>query len=90
MTLTVESILMNCINGMSNMNFLLILTDTQNLSMVGTYGNHHARTPNLDRLASQGICFHRAYTASPLCTPARSAIFSGLHPQINGAFIFSR
>ena len=68
------------------MNLVVIMTDTQNKSMVGAYGNRGAGTPNLDRLADTGIRFERAYTACPLCTPARSAIFSGLHPPVNGAW----
>ncbi len=68
------------------MNFVFIMTDTQTKDMVGAYGLPQADTPNLDRLAAEGIRFERAYTACPLCTPARGAIFSGLHPQINGAW----
>jgi uncharacterized sulfatase len=68
------------------MNFVFIMTDTQNKSMVGAYGNPDVDTPNLDRLAAEGIRFDNAYTACPLCTPARGALFSGLHPQVNGAW----
>ncbi len=68
------------------MNFVFIITDTQNKSLVGAYGNPKVDTPNLDRLAADGIKFDRAYTSCPVCTPARGAIFSGLHPQINGAY----
>jgi len=67
------------------MNFCFIMTDTQNKSMVGAYGNPAVDTPNLDRLAAEGVRFERAYTACPLCTPARGSLFSGLHPQVNGA-----
>lgn len=68
------------------MNFVIIMVDTQNKSMVGAYGNPKMDTPNLDRLAREGIRFERAYTACPLCTPARASIFSGLYPQISGAY----
>ena len=68
------------------MNIVFIMTDTQNKAMVGAYGHPQVDTPNLDRLARQGVRFERAYTACPLCTPARGAIFTGLHPQINGAW----
>ncbi len=68
------------------MNIVFIMTDTQNTSMVGAYGQPSVDTPNLDRLAETGIRFDRAYTACPVCTPARGAIFSGLHPQVNGAW----
>ncbi len=68
------------------MNFVFIMTDTQSKSMVGAYGDPSVDTPNLDRLAETGIRFDRAYTACPVCTPARGAMMSGLHPQINGAW----
>ena len=65
---------------------LLIMTDTQPTRFVGAYGNGAVcDTPNLDRLARGGTRFDRAYTACPLCTPARSAIFTGLFPASNGA-----
>ena len=68
------------------MNFLFIMTDTQPAFMVGAYGQPEYDTPNLDRLAANGIRFNKAYTACPVCTPARGAIFSGLQPQVNGAW----
>ena len=64
------------------MNVVLIITDTQNKLMVGAYGNKRMDTPHLDRLAETGSRFERAYTTCPLCTPARSAIFSGTHPPV--------
>lgn len=67
-------------------NFLFIMTDTQSQDMVGAYGERRVETPNLDRLAKSGVAFTRGYTTCPLCTPARSSIFSGLHPQVNGAW----
>ncbi len=68
------------------MNIVFIMTDTQNRDMVGAYGNAGMDTPNLDRLAAEGVRFDRAYTTCPLCTPARSAIFSGTQPTVNGAW----
>jgi uncharacterized sulfatase len=68
------------------MNFVFIMTDTQTKEMVGAYGYPQVDTPNLDRLAREAIRFERAYTSCPLCTPARGAIFTGLHPQLNGAW----
>jgi len=41
-------------------------------------------TPNLERLAKRGMLFERAYTASPLCSPTRSAVLTGLHPARTG------
>lgn len=69
------------------MNVVLIMTDTQPVSMVGCYsGNADVGTPNLDRLATRGIRFNRAYTTCPLCTPARAALFSGQQAPVNGAW----
>ena len=67
-------------------NFVFIMTDTQTKSMIGAYGDPKMDTPNLDRLANTGVRFERAYTTCPLCTPARSGIFSGTHPSVNGAW----
>ncbi len=71
---------------MKQPNFVVIMTDTQNRSMLGAYGGRETDTPNLDRLARAGVRFDRAYDACPLCTPARGAIFSGTYPQTNGAW----
>lgn len=68
------------------MNIVLIVTDTQNKRMVGAYGQTQMDTPNLDRLAAQGMRFERAYPVCPLCVPARGTIFSGLYPQLNGVW----
>ena len=68
------------------MNFVFLMTDTQNRDMVGAYGHPVVDTPNLDRLAAEGVRFDRAYTTCPLCTPARAGIFTGTHPPVNGAW----
>ena len=63
---------------------ILIMTDTTRKDMLGCYGNPEMRTPNLDRLARQGIKYENAYTCQPVCGPARSAIFTGTFPHSNG------
>jgi uncharacterized sulfatase len=67
------------------MNVVVITTDAVTQSMVGAYGSA-ADTPNIDRLAEDGMRFDRAYNTTPTCTPARGSIQTGLHPQINGAW----
>ena len=69
---------------MSPRQFVFIMTDTQRQDMVGCYGNPDMRTPSLDRLASQGVRFDRAYTCQPVCGPARAALFTGTFPHTNG------
>jgi len=65
---------------------VLIMTDTQGVNVVGCYGRPELRTPCIDRLASQGARFDRAYTACPVCGPARAAIFTGTYPHTNSSW----
>ena len=55
---------------------VFLMTDTTRKDMVGCYGNPKMKTPNLDRLAEEGIRYENAYTCQPVCGPARSAIFT--------------
>lgn len=61
----------------SRPNVLVIMSDEHNASVLGCYGNTVVRTPNLDRLAKQGVVFESAYTNSPLCVPSRLSFTSG-------------
>lgn len=65
---------------------VLIMTDTQGANIVGCYGRPEMGTPHIDRLAAEGMRFDRAYTASPVCGPARSALFTGTFPHTNGSW----
>ena len=65
-------------------NLLFILTDQHRRDGVGCYGKKGIITPNLDRLASDGMRFDRAYAAQPVCAPNRGTIFSGLYPHNHG------
>ncbi len=69
---------------------LLIVTDTQPRRLVGCYGNPQVRTPCIDALATEGTRFTRAYTPSPLCTPARAGLFTGMMPSKAGAYTNSQ
>jgi arylsulfatase A-like enzyme len=51
----------------------------------GCYGNHAARTPNLDRLASEGCRYTRAFSVAGVCAPSRAAIITGMYPTFIGA-----
>lgn len=67
-------------------NILFILTDQQRFDALGTAGNPIIKTPNLDRLAREGTLFSSAYTASPVCVPARSSLLTGQYPLNTGCF----
>ncbi|QDV07231.1 Arylsulfatase [Planctomycetes bacterium Poly30] len=59
---------------------LLIMTDDMGWMDLGCQGNGKLRTPQLDALASQGVRFTDAYAASPVCSPTRAALITGLAP----------
>ncbi len=61
-------------------NILFIFSDQHTRKIAGCYGDEIVRTPNLDRLSRSGVTFDNAYTASPLCVPARMALLTGRHP----------
>ena len=58
-------------------NVVIILADDLGWADLGCYGSPHIRTPNLDRLAAQGIRFTHAYAASPWCSPTRISLYTG-------------
>jgi len=62
---------------MKRPNILLITTDQHNAEIMGCAGNPVVQTPHLDRLAREGVLFAEAYTPHPVCTPARTSIFTG-------------
>ena len=66
------------------LNVLLITLDTTRWDRIGAYGDTSAATPNLDRLAGQGVLFEQTIAAAPLTLPAHSTIFTGLLPPRHG------
>ena len=61
-------------------NIVLIMADDLGWKDLHCYGNERLDTPNLDRLAVQGLLFTDAYSASPVCTPTRAALMTGESP----------
>ena len=61
-------------------NIVFILADDLGVNDLAVYGRRDHRTPNLDRLAAEGLRFTTAYVASPICSPSRAAIMSGRAP----------
>jgi arylsulfatase A-like enzyme len=64
---------------------VLFCTDTQRCDTLGCYGSQLNLTPHLDRLAADGIVCEQAYTASPVCGPARCSLITGLYPPSHGS-----
>ncbi|MGE4490673.1 MAG: sulfatase, partial [Kiritimatiellales bacterium] len=62
-------------------NILLITVDEQRWDTLSCMGNSVIKTPNIDRLAQDGILFQNAFTVSPLCVPSRTSFFTGIYPS---------
>jgi len=71
---------------MSQPNILLIITDQQRFDSLGCYGFEAAHTPNLDRLANQGLLFEHCYVNNPICTPSRASLMTGQHLPGHGVY----
>src|SRR6266481_4659633 len=65
-------------------NILWIIADDQVPYVMGSYGNKQVHTPNLDKLASQGMRFDRAFCNSPVCTASRQSFLTGRYPRTIG------
>ena len=65
-------------------NIVWIGVDQMRYDTLGCNGNALCKTPNVDRIASQGICFDRAYCPTTLCTPARASMFTGQYAFHHG------
>lgn len=68
------------------MNILLIHSDQHRYDCLRAHGLREVHTPNLDRLAREGVRFTRAYSTIPICTPARASLLTGTWPTTHGCF----
>ncbi|XP_029094510.1 N-acetylgalactosamine-6-sulfatase isoform X14 [Monodon monoceros] len=67
-------------------NILLLLMDDMGWGDLGVYGEPSRETPNLDRMAAEGMLFPNFYTANPLCSPSRAALLTGRLPIRSGFY----
>jgi len=70
--------------GKGRPNVLFILTDDQRWDALGVGGSRHLKTPNMDRLAKEGVHFRNAFCTTSLCSPSRASILSGLYAHAHG------
>lgn len=68
---------------------IFFLSDDHGWSDSGAYGDSYIKTPNIDRLAEGSMLFTHAFAASPLCSPSRNVIGTGLMPHRNGGHKFA-
>ena len=74
----------DAVNAADRPNLLIIMTDNQSPSLMSTYGNGDIRTPNIDRLAAEGVKFNNAFATSGVCSPTRATFLTGLLPSQHG------
>ena len=65
-------------------NVVLIVTDNQGAWSLGCYGNPDIKTPNVDRMATEGVRFAEAFSCNPVCSPTWATLLSGLMPSQHG------
>ena len=82
----------NAITSASKPNIVLILADDMSWFDVGAYHKqfdyvpNNAITPNIDKIATEGMLFTRSFTATAMCAPTRMQLYTGLYPVRNGAY----
>jgi arylsulfatase A-like enzyme len=65
-------------------NVLLLYTDQQRWDTIGAAGCEYMHTPNLDRIARDGVLFENAFANNPVCMPSRQSMLSGQYPSVVG------
>jgi len=67
-------------------NILFLMTDQHSMRVLGSYGNQIIKTPNLDKLANEGVIFKSNYCQNPICLPSRASLITGKMPSSLGIF----
>jgi arylsulfatase A-like enzyme len=70
-------------------NILFIMTDDHAAHAIGCYGSAVNQTPNLDRIAKEGVRFDHCFVTNSICTPSRAVILTGKYSHLNGVPVFN-
>ncbi len=84
LTVCLLSLAVSAVVAAERPNVILLLSDDHNYRALGCSGNESIRTPNLDRLAREGVYFSRCFNPNPICGPARAALYTGQDSWTNG------
>ena len=82
--IVIPALLASSIDAAERPNVLIIMADDCTYNDLPLYGGVNAKTPNIDKLATQGLTFNKAYLSSAMCQPCRAELFSGQYPMRNG------
>jgi len=74
----------SCLYAGEKPNILIVFSDQQNTLTLGCYGNEHMNTPNIDKLADEGMRFDNSISPWPMCTPYRAMLMTGKYPFKSG------
>ncbi len=82
-----SSLFSNCANVKKQPNILFIFSDDHAFQAISAYGGRLAQvapTPNIDRLAAEGVIFNKCYVTNSICAPSRATVLTGKHSHLNG------
>jgi arylsulfatase A-like enzyme len=71
-------------------NIIYIMSDDHAFQAIGAYGSRVNQTPNIDRLAREGMVFENMFVTNSICTPSRAVMLTGQYSHINGVTVFNR
>ena len=74
----------SCANKEKPMNILFIMSDDHSYQTISAYDTSFIRTPNLDRIANEGVRFNNSFVANSISAPSRACLLTGKHSQANG------
>lgn len=78
------ALLFSCSERDERPNIIFIMTDDHTRQAISAYGSYRNHTPNIDRLADEGMLFENSYVSNSICAPSRAVILTGKHSHING------
>jgi arylsulfatase A-like enzyme len=81
------SFIISCSKKIERPNIVFVFADQWRAQSMGYAGNPDVKTPNLDKLALEGVCFSNAVSTSPVCTPYRAMLLTGKYVLKNGMFM---
>lgn len=70
--------------GQKSPNIIIIVSDDHSFQSISAYGSKYGHTPNIDRIANEGLLFNRSYVNNSLCGPSRASLLTGKYSHKNG------